>query len=66
MEIGYCDSTTDRDELHLPEKVPGMDYQCQDRSELYFFITISLLQYLHICFTAQIMEFYFDRLLQIA
>lgn len=30
MEIGYCDSTTDRDELHLPEKVPGMDYQCED------------------------------------
>ena len=42
MEIGYCDSTTDRDELHLPEKVPGMDYQCQERSELYCCAMISI------------------------
>eukprot|EP00794_Sanderia_malayensis_P015977 gene15977-17587_t len=34
MEIGYCDSTTDRDELHLPEKVPGIEYSCDNDSGL--------------------------------
>ena len=33
MEIGYCDSTTDTDELHLPEKVPGIEFSCDDGGE---------------------------------
>lgn len=35
MEISYCDSTTDREELHLPEKVPGMEYACEEDGSKY-------------------------------
>ena len=53
MEIGYCDSTTDREELHLPEKVPGIDFACEDAGMLAILVAcfggmLANLQHLHL------------------